>query len=126
MSTSAEIENTLLDALLSTSLYAWKGSNSKSNNNELSTSPSQTSPSTITTSQPRMMSLPRVQSGDIGNNDIYQQVSDMSDDGLIHSCSKNKNNGCSSELRFRAKIAPATEQSQIIEDVDQEGIDCLK
>jgi hypothetical protein len=113
-SISAEIENTLLDALLSTSLYAWQGSSNQQQQEQHNNQPSQLSPlnQITTTSQPRMLSLPR-SSNDINlnsqnnanniinnnNSPNYQQTSDLSDDGLVHAKNQNPNVNATNELK---------------------------
>ncbi len=102
-----EIENTLLNDLLSNSFYGWqRGSGSRANdvqqnhrkihrqlNNQQQNQAS--SSSQITTSQPRIMSISRINLNNDNNNNNnidqtpnfnHQQIvnSDLSDDGLIH------------------------------------------
>lgn len=102
VSSSAEIENTLLDALLSTSLYGWQGNNNNNKNNNNKIEPTNTNNTNqITTSQPRMASLTRSTHESLSNlNPNYQQTSDLSDDGLIHP-NNNNNTEKQCDLRFR-------------------------
>jgi hypothetical protein len=104
-SSSAEIENTLLDALLSTSLYAWQGSANQQQNKL----PNQISPnSQITTSQPRMLSL-RTNDMNMNNNananlsPNYHQTSDLSDDGLVHAKTQNPTANPASQMGTQLK-----------------------
>lgn len=113
LSTSGDVEHTLLDALLSTSLYAWQGPN-RSKEQQQQQMPSPNMIPITTTCQPRLQASRHNEimtssgynssSSNANINNFPQTTSDISDDGLIHASS--------TQLRYRGGKRSSLEDSE--------------
>lgn len=111
LSTSADVEHTLLDALLSTSLYAWQGPN-RNKEQQQQQMPGPTMMPITTTCQPRLQASRHNEimtssgynssSSNANINNFPQTTSDISDDGLIHA---------TNQLRYRGGKRSSFEDS---------------